>query len=152
MDNPQFHQKSNPSLHYGGFLPSAASSAALTPTPLPDGEGFIRISLSGAKSRFDSKSSIFLDARPPEEYKEGHIPGALSFYAEDFDQVAPQILPKLTDKNKELIAYCHGSSCELSIVLAHRLSDLGYSNVKVFYGGWPQWKSAGYPLQTGENP
>lgn len=111
-----------------------------------------RLSLVGAKSRFDQKSAVFLDARSPEEYAQGHIPGALDFYADDFEKFAPQVLPQLKDKRQELIAYCHGSSCELSLELGKALMEQGYTNVKVFFGGWPEWKKANYPINTGEQP
>jgi rhodanese-related sulfurtransferase len=112
----------------------------------------LRINLVGAKSRFDQKSCVFLDARSPEEYTEGHIPGALEFYANDFEKFAPQILPQLKDKHQELITYCHGSSCDLSLQLANNLIQQGYTNVKVFFGGWPEWKKANYPINTGDQP
>ncbi len=130
--------------------PAVKPSSAIVPTELPD--NLPRLSLAGAKNRFDNHSALFLDARSPDEYKEGHIPGAWNFYADDFDKFAPQVLPKLTDKGQEIIAYCHGSSCELSIHLAQKLLDQGYTNVKVFFGGWPDWKRAQYPVNTGEAP
>src|SRR5579885_2742518 len=132
MDSLKTHRDSG-TASYAGFKPSPGRTrVAATPTPLPGApEDVVRISLSGAKNRFDRNSSIFLDARPPEEYKGGHIPGALNFYADEFDQFAPQLLPLLPDKNKEIIAYGHGSGCELSILLARRLANLGYAHVKV---------------------
>jgi len=134
---------------------SGAASGKVRPSPalpIPAQDTLPRLSLSGAKDRFDRKSAVFLDARPPDEYQQGHIPGALSFYADQFDQVAPQVLPQLTDKTKEIIAYCHGTSCDLSIHLAQKLAEQGYTNVKVFFGGWPEWKKAGYPITQGVNP
>jgi rhodanese-related sulfurtransferase len=125
---------------------------APAPIPSPTDNTIVRVSLAGVKTLFDQKSALFLDARPSEEYKDGHIPGAIEFYADDFDKYAPQVLPNLLDKNQEIICYCHGSTCELSITLARRLKEIGYTNVKVFFGGWPQWQKAGYPINTGETP
>jgi rhodanese-related sulfurtransferase len=147
--------KSNPSAGgYPGWGPSQASPKAgtFTAPPTPTEDNLPRLSLSGAKDRFDRKAAIFLDARPPDEYKEGHIPGALSFYADDFEKMAPQVLPLLPDKTKEIVAYCHGTSCDLSIHLAQKLAEQGYTNVKVFFGGWPEWKKAGYPITQGDQP
>jgi rhodanese-related sulfurtransferase len=126
--------------------PVSAASVDLALDQMP------RLSLLGAKNRFDQKSAVFLDARSPEEYTEGHIPGALEFYADDFEKFAPLVLPQLKNKNQELIAYCHGSSCELSLHLANALMQQGYTNVKVFFGGWPEWKKADYPITTGDQP
>jgi putative oxidoreductase len=140
---------------YAGWNVEKPKATAIrpTPTPVPSAGGEIqRIGLEGAKSRFDEKSCVFIDARPLEKYLEGHIPGALNCYAEEFDKLAPQFLPQLPDKNKEIIAYCHGTDCELSNLLAQGLVDSGYTNVKVFFGGWPHWKDAGYPIAKGPNP
>ena len=143
-----------PAAGYPGWAPPAAApkSNPAAAVPTPDEDNLPRLSLAGAKDRFDRKASIFLDARPPDEYKEGHIPGALSFYADDFEKMAPQVLPLLPDKTKEIVAYCHGTSCDLSIHLAQKLVEQGYTNVKVFFGGWPEWKKAGYPITQGDQP
>ena len=133
------------------MAPAGAASLA-GPVPTVTGDSLPRLSLIGAKDRFDRKSAIFLDARPPEEYKQGHIPGALDFYADDFEKMAPQVLPLLPDKTREIVAYCHGTSCDLSIHLAQKLSEQGYTNVKVFFGGWPEWKKAGFAINTGDQP
>jgi len=132
-----------------GKTPSRVTSPAPTPDPAA---GLPRVSLMGAKDRFDAKTAVFLDARPTEEYKEAHIPGALNFYADEFDKFAPLVLPKLPNKDQEIICYCHGVSCELSIHLAKKLMEQGYHRVKVFFGGWPEWKKAGYPTAAGEAP
>ncbi len=148
--------KSQPAAAYPGWgvpvSPKASAPAIMTGTPPPATDSLPRLSLIGAKDRFDRKSAIFLDARPPDEYKQGHIPGALNFYADDFEKMAPQVLPLLPDKTREIVAYCHGTSCDLSIHLAQKLSEQGYTNVKVFFGGWPEWKKAGFPINTGDQP
>jgi rhodanese-related sulfurtransferase len=112
----------------------------------------MRISLSGAKDRFDKKASVFLDARKPEEYQEGHISGAMNFYGNELDQFAPGIIPLLTDKNQEIIVYCHGGDCDLSLLVARSLIETGYKRVEIFAGGWPEWKKAGYPVTQGGKP
>jgi rhodanese-related sulfurtransferase len=148
--------KSQPAATYPGWgsptPPSPRPTAAAGAPPTVTGDNLPRLSLIGAKDRFDRKTAIFLDARSPDEYKQGHIPGALDFYADDFEKMAPQVLPQLPDKTREIIAYCHGTSCDLSIHLGQKLSEQGYTNVKVFFGGWPEWKKAGFPINTGDQP
>jgi rhodanese-related sulfurtransferase len=154
--NYDFHEllnKNSKSSGYAGWKTSSSKSIQTSTTPKPlNLDQILRVNLVGAKSRFDQKNSVFLDARSPEEYAEGHIPGALEFYADDFEKFAPLVLPQLKDKNQELIAYCHGSTCELSLHLANALMAQGYTNVKVFFGGWPEWKKANYPINTGDQP
>ncbi len=148
-----------------GFHPSAPISISgfdsnvpqetlrVTPTPIPAAsDNIIRLSLAGAKDRFDKKNCVFLDARKPEEYGDGHISGALNFYGNELDQFAPSVIPQIPDKNKEIIAYCHGGDCDLSLLVAKSLVETGYKHVEIFVGGWPEWKKAGYPLTFGENP
>jgi len=123
------------------------------PTPIPSAsDGVIRVGLSGAKNRFDKKNCVFLDARKPEEYREGHIAGALNFYGNELDRFAPQVIPQLTDKGQEIIVYCHGGDCDLSLLVAKSLIESGYTRVEIFAGGWPEWKKAGYPVDPGDNP
>ena len=143
----------NKALSYTGWKSTAAKPPQTSTTPVNlELDQIPRLSLVGAKSRFNQKNALFLDARNAEEYAEGHIPGALEFSANDFDKLAPQILPQLKDKHQELITYCHGSSCDLSLQLANNLMQQGYTNVKVFFGGWPEWKKANYPIKTGDQP
>ena len=143
-------------------VPTYPGLGSGNPAPLPNnpapaimpnqGDSFPRLSLIGAKDRFDKKTCIFLDARKPEEYQAGHIPGALNFYGNEPDRYAPIVMPQLFNKNWEIITYCHGGDCDLSLQVAKTLSEAGYSRVEIFEGGWPEWKNAGYPISTGDTP
>ncbi|HVZ40557.1 MAG TPA: rhodanese-like domain-containing protein [Candidatus Kapabacteria bacterium] len=70
-----------------------------------------------------------MDARSEDQYKAGHIEGAVMF-----SQAA---LP--ADKNAKLIFYCGGTRCPLSHQAAKKAADLGYKNIMVFSGGWAEW-------------
>lgn len=148
-----FHPEPAPISIPGFNLSTSQETLKVTPTPIPAAsDNVIRVSLSGAKDRFDKKNCVFLDARKPEEYKDGHISGALNFYGNELDQFAPNVIPQIPDKNKEIIAYCHGGDCDLSLLVAKSLIETGYTRVEIFAGGWPEWKKAGYPISVGENP
>jgi rhodanese-related sulfurtransferase len=105
------------------------------------------ISLDDAMMRFQSEGTIFLDARYPEDYKSGHIKGAKNLPWEEFEEYSSQVLPKLP-LDKEIITYCDGSECETSLLLARELRDMGYRNVKTFFGGWSEWQKAGLPIES----
>jgi rhodanese-related sulfurtransferase len=49
---------------------------------------------------------VLIDARTPDEYREGHIPGAINIYAEKVKEQASR-LPK--DKSTPIIFYCRGA-------------------------------------------
>lgn len=107
------------------------------------------VSLDYAQMKFQSARVIFLDARLPGDFKAGHIRGAINLPYEEFDQRAPLVLPGLPASG-EIITYCDGIECDASLLLARELQDLGYKNIKIFFGGWAEWQKAGLSIGTGE--
>jgi len=80
---------------------------------------------------------LLIDARPYKgKYAKGHLPGAISIPFSDFDKKL-NLLP--TDKNTLLIYYCEGVKCKLSHKSAQKAEKLGYTNVKVYAKGYPEW-------------
>jgi rhodanese-related sulfurtransferase len=85
-----------------------------------------------------------VDARPKaRKYDLGHIPGAISLPDSQFDQLAAKLLP--ADKARLVIFYCDGPECILSHQSAFKAEKLGYTNVRVYPGGFPDWVQAGNP-------
>ncbi len=81
-----------------GFL-FLISSSAMAQFPI--------ISAKDVKARMTGKQKVVLiDARPAEEYRAGHIPGAINIYAENVKTEANR-LPK--DKSTPIIFYCRGT-------------------------------------------
>jgi rhodanese-related sulfurtransferase len=97
-------------------------------------------SVSGeyVKKQMDSGTDMLLvDSRPKRtKFDKGHIPGAVSIPDSEFEQMTGQ-LPQ--DKNKLLLFYCEGYQCKLSHKSAQRAMALGYTNVKVYSAGYPEW-------------
>lgn len=106
-----------------------------------------KVALSAAKQLFDAGSAIFIDAREPEEFAEGHIPGALSM---PYDEVTSEPDRMSFDTGgRALIVYCGGGACELSLNLAWDLIGFGgHDRVLVYEGGYPEWDEAGYPVEA----
>ena len=109
------------------------------------------ISLVEAMSLYNSPNTIFIDARPKEDYLKGHIKGALNLYMEEYDTWAPKVLPNVP-KEATIVTYCGADECELSLFLARNMTFDGYKNMKIFFGGWEEWVKAGLPTSVGENP
>jgi rhodanese-related sulfurtransferase len=85
-----------------------------------------------------AKNVMIIDARPYQvKYIKGHIPGAVSIPFSKFDKKI-DLLPK--DKSTLLIYYCGGLKCKLSHKSAKKAKALGFTNVKVFAKGYPEWK------------
>ena len=131
---------------WGRSPKTAPTPASADPSRIP------RLSLSGAKDRFDKRTAVLLDARNPDKYAEGHILDAFNFPANEMDRYAPKVMPLLTDRSREIVCYCDGGDCTLSLELAQTLLDQGFQKVEVFEGGFPQWSKAGYPVGKGVNP
>lgn len=108
------------------------------------------ITLSEAMMEFQSSNTIFLDARLEFDYRQGHIKGAVNLPYEEFDEFYPKVAPKIA-KDKIIVAYCDGTECESSLLLARVLREEGYQHLKVFFGGWSEWEKAGLPIEKGED-
>jgi rhodanese-related sulfurtransferase len=93
------------------------------------------------KAMVEGKTKGYLyDARPyQKKYLKGHIPGSVSLPATQFDKNVGK-LPK--DKAALVVFYCGGLKCALSHKAAYKAQAMGYTSVKVFAKGYPEWKKA----------
>lgn len=107
------------------------------------------LSLDEAYSLYLDSMTLFLDARSPDDYDQGHIKGAINLPFEQWDQYWNNIKPKL-DPKREIVCYCEGLDCELSLFAARELKQQGYPKAYIFFGGWLKWKEAGLPLESSE--
>ncbi len=82
---------------------------------------------------------MIIDSRPYKpKYVKGHIPMAVSMPYTQFDKLT-HLLPE--NKDALLIFYCGGLKCKLSHKSAFKAEAMGYTNVKVFAKGFPNWMS-----------
>ncbi len=115
------------------------------------------IDINTANMLYTTDQAIWLDARIPEEYVCGTIPGALNIsfdylpasdeemYAQ-FDSVLAGVA-----KDDPIIVFCGGEECEASLHMARLMQDdLGYSNLQVFYGGAREWKRFEFPVERSD--
>jgi len=124
--------------HQGFFLkPQAAPSTAVSNLEM--------ITLAAAKDLFASSNTLFIDSRHEFDYQAGHIRGAVNIPLKMFD--THLALLNTISKDKPLIIYCDGAECNSSIELAVKLAESGFTRVKVFFGGWQEWSSAGLPIE-----
>lgn len=133
-----------------GLEPRFPGVAQPTSTPRPENKAqAASVSLAEVKEKLNTGDNmVLLDARTLEEYQAGHIKGAISLPLIEFTERYAQIEGQLS-KDSELVVYCNGSSCGLSTAVAEALLAKGYGRVRVFFGGWPEWLAAGYPIEHG---
>ena len=81
-----------------------------------------------------------IDVRPPEEYAQGHIAGALNVPLDKLKRRL-QELPR----DREIVAYCRGPWCVLSYEAVARLRKAGIQ-ARRLQDGLPEWRRAGLPV------
>jgi rhodanese-related sulfurtransferase len=101
-------------------------------------------SVARAKAVFDDAAAVFVDARSPAAYSEGHIPGAVNLPVREFDDRIPRFWERYGPQT-EIVTYCSGRTCEDSHRLAALFEEVGYEVVRIFIDGYPGWKEAGHP-------
>lgn len=104
------------------------------------------IGLTDVIAKHNDPAVIFIDARATVEFKAGRIPNARNLPYYELDHYQDSALKDLTSES-EIIIYCEGIGCELSFFLGRELKDAGYTNLHIFYGGYPDWKNAGQPIE-----
>lgn len=87
---------------------------------------FISVSMAeGIRMMKNDSDYVLLDVRRPDEFNEGHIPGAVLLTNETFTKEDAEEL--LKDKNQRIYVYCR--SGRRSKQASQKLVDFGYTNV-----------------------
>jgi rhodanese-related sulfurtransferase len=83
-----------------------------------------------------------LDVRPREEYRAGHIPGALSV-------PLPELKKRLIElpKKREVVAYCRGPYCIMAIEAVELLRKKGFTAHRM-KEGIADWRARGWRIET----
>jgi rhodanese-related sulfurtransferase/DNA-binding transcriptional ArsR family regulator len=93
-------------------------------------------------ARARSGKVVIVDTRPASEFAAGHIAGALSVPVDELKRRLGRL-----PKSKEYVAYCRGPYC----VYADRAVELlraGGRRAQRLVEGFPEWKAAGFPIET----
>ena len=115
---------------------------ALGETRLAEIDALEGVGAAALRERLSDGNVVVLDVRPEEEYRAGHIPGALSVPV-DALEAALQALPK----HKEIVAYCRGPYCVFSDEAVTLLRSRGYQ-ARRLGEGLPDWRAKGLPVET----
>lgn len=108
----------------------------------------IRVEIDAVKRLIDAGAAVVVDARDPDEFAAGHLPGALSLPYEEVSS-EPERLERLETGGRPIVIYCGGGACEVSLELAWDLIYAGHRRVVVYMGGFPEWEAAGHAVETG---
>lgn len=89
-----------------------------------------------------SAKAILIDARPNAKYLKSAIPSSINIPDTEFEQYYQQLSG--VNKNKEIIVYCGGWKCAKSPKVAAMLMKKGFTNIKLYQAGEPEWIKRSY--------
>lgn len=95
-----------------------------------------------AKGTRNGAKALLIDSRPAKMYMKSTIPSSLNIPDTKFDEYVGQ-LDKVA-KDKEILVYCGGWHCAKSPKVAGMLKAKGFTNVKLYQAGEPEWKKKNY--------
>jgi len=102
--------------------------------------GFDPVSKTELLQLLRDGEAIAIDVRPAEEYKTAHLSGALSIPLEQLEQ----LMKDLPD-DREIIAYCRGPHCVLSVEAVQLLRNKGFRAHRVELGP-AEFTNAGFSV------
>jgi rhodanese-related sulfurtransferase len=109
--------------------------------------GLARIDRESLREKIERGDEVVLvDALSPMSFAASHLPGAINLTPEWVDGRARRHIPSL---DTEIVVYCQNVDCESSVIVAKRLLELGYRNVRHYAEGKSDWVEAGLPLEGG---
>jgi len=107
------------------------------------------IDVPQAKALFEAGDTVFADARPLEQYEEGHIAGAEHLDPDAFFGGEDPEFVYTYPMEQRIVIYCPGGECDASELVAVRLEGFGFSNLHILKPGYPAWVEAGLPTEAG---
>lgn len=93
-------------------------------------------------ARLRDDTVTLLDVRPEDEYRAGHLPGAVRIGLDELEARMGELRA-----DREIIAYCRGPYCVLSFQAVSELRARGF-NIRRLAQGFPEWKAAGLPVEV----
>lgn len=85
-----------------------------------------------------------LDVRPVEEYRAGHIPGALSVPPGRLQEILVEL-----PVDQEVVAYCRGPYCVLAVQAVEILRAEGFNAIRL-EESVQDWRAMGFPVEVGD--
>ena len=94
-------------------------------------------------SRIRAGEVTVLDLRDEAEFAAGHLPGARSLPMRQLKRALRSVPP-----DQDIVAYCHGPYCVLSLEAVQLLTAKGYRATRLD-DGFVEWAAAGLPVERG---
>ncbi len=127
------------------FLAAASGAAVYALHPLapalyledvPLGQGETTMALVDEQWGADV---FWVDARPREQYEEGHLPGAFLLNEQEWDTQLFEHYETIVENDRPVVIYCGSEACQSSHKIAQKLREqVGMTDVYVLRGGWKE--------------
>lgn len=95
-----------------------------------------------ARTQRKDASMLILDVRTPEEYAQGHVPGAINV---PYDKIDGRIEELLASKDKDVVLYCHSGG--RAAIAAKTLKGRGFDRLLHLDGDIVKWKRENRPTE-----
>ena len=104
------------------------------------------VDMNKAKDLFDKGETRFVDVRPEEKFKRGHIPGAVNLPVSAFENAWPDAIDELIPEIAVLI-YRDKEDCESPRFVAKQLVRIGFQDIMIMEDKeFSRWETSKYPL------
>jgi hydroxyacylglutathione hydrolase len=102
-----------------------------------------RVSIDELKALMQQNAVIVLDVRNADEFKSGHIPGAVNL---DYTRVSADG-SRFNGETRAIVAYCACANEMTAARAAVDLAALGIPGAKALKGGWDEWVTRGEAVE-----
>lgn len=120
----------------------APKTSSASASPAPANTSPEKITAAELMARMEKGKLFIVDVRTPEEYRSGHVPGAINLP-----------LPELSSRMSELASHAHSDVyviCEAgarSARATEMLAQAGFDHLHDVRDGTRAWRQADYPLE-----
>jgi rhodanese-related sulfurtransferase len=132
------------------FTSSIAAFGADEKKPAPatqPGNAVKKLTIEEFDKARQEKGAIILDVRSPQEFNQGHVPGAVNVPvagpgSEEFEKRVGVI-----DRSKPVLIHCMRGTRSASA--CQKMEKMGFTQLLDFSGGFAAWKQASKPIEEG---
>jgi rhodanese-related sulfurtransferase len=91
------------------------------------------------------RQTLILDAREPDEFKKGRVPGAINIPYLQVDNYFEQVA--MFPRDTTVAIYCNNLMCPLGRGLAEFMEQLEFKRLLLFEEGWDRWERDEMPVE-----
>ncbi|MGW0816501.1 ArsR/SmtB family transcription factor [Streptomyces viridiviolaceus] len=102
------------------------------------------VTREGLRARVQGGDVVLLDVRPVEEYRAGHIPGAISIPVEELADRIDEL-----PEDADIVVYCRGEYCVLAYDAVRLLTDRGRRAIRL-NDGMLEWRLSELPVDASD--